>query len=67
MAKITGLGGAFLRAADPKAVYAWHEQHLGIQRRARVYFPARNTESEYCGVVFFEDFRLFSGYAAGDA
>ncbi len=30
MAKITGLGGAFLRVDDPKALYAWYEQHLGL-------------------------------------
>jgi predicted enzyme related to lactoylglutathione lyase len=30
MAKVTGLGGAFLRANDPKALYSWYEQHLGI-------------------------------------
>src|SRR5882724_4768738 len=30
MAKITGLGGAFLRVNDPKALYAWYEEHLGI-------------------------------------
>jgi predicted enzyme related to lactoylglutathione lyase len=34
MGKITGLGGAFLKAKDPKALYAWYEQHLGIQREA---------------------------------
>lgn len=30
MAKIIGLGGAFVRVADPKALYAWYEKHLGI-------------------------------------
>jgi predicted enzyme related to lactoylglutathione lyase len=30
MAKVTGFGGAFLRANDPKALYAWYEKHLGI-------------------------------------
>ena len=30
MAKVTGLGGSFLRVADPKALYAWYEEHLGI-------------------------------------
>src|SRR5277367_971955 len=32
MGKITGLGGAFLKAKDPKSLYAWYEQHLGIRR-----------------------------------
>jgi predicted enzyme related to lactoylglutathione lyase len=30
MAKITGLGGAFMRANDPKALCAWYEKHLGV-------------------------------------
>ena len=26
----TGIGGVFLRARDPKALYAWYEKHLGL-------------------------------------
>jgi len=32
MASITGFGGAFIRANDPQALYAWYEQHLGLTR-----------------------------------
>ena len=31
MPKVTGLGGVFFKAKDPKAMYAWYEQHLGIK------------------------------------
>ena len=31
MARVTGIGGIFLRARDPKALAAWYVQHLGIQ------------------------------------
>jgi predicted enzyme related to lactoylglutathione lyase len=31
MARVTGIGGIFLRAHDPKALAAWYAQHLGIQ------------------------------------
>jgi len=31
MTKVTGLGGVFFKAKDPKAMYAWYEQHLGIK------------------------------------
>ena len=34
MASVTGFGGVFLRADDPKALYAWYEQHLGLAMRA---------------------------------
>jgi hypothetical protein len=28
----TGVGGVFLRSADPDKLYAWYEEHLGIKR-----------------------------------
>ena len=31
MARVTGIGGIFLRARDPKALAAWYGKHLGIQ------------------------------------
>jgi hypothetical protein len=31
MARVTGIGGIFLRAKDPKALGAWYAQHLGLQ------------------------------------
>lgn len=30
MAKITGLGGVFIKAKDPKALAAWYQEKLGI-------------------------------------
>jgi predicted enzyme related to lactoylglutathione lyase len=33
MAQATGIGGAFVRAKDPEALYAWYEKHLGLQRQ----------------------------------
>jgi predicted enzyme related to lactoylglutathione lyase len=32
MARATGIGGVFLRAADPDKLHAWYEKHLGIKR-----------------------------------
>jgi predicted enzyme related to lactoylglutathione lyase len=31
MARVTGIGGVFLKARDPKALTAWYAEHLGIQ------------------------------------
>jgi predicted enzyme related to lactoylglutathione lyase len=31
MARVTGIGGVFLRSRDPKALTAWYANHLGIQ------------------------------------
>ena len=30
MARVTGIGGVFLKAKDPKALSAWYGEHLGI-------------------------------------
>lgn len=30
MARVTGIGGVFLRARDPKALTAWYVEHLGL-------------------------------------
>ncbi len=31
MARVTGIGGVFLKAKDPKALSAWYAANLGIQ------------------------------------
>ena len=30
MRRVTGIGGIFIKAQDPKALGAWYKQHLGI-------------------------------------
>ncbi len=30
MARVTGIGGVFLRSHDPKAMVKWYAEHLGI-------------------------------------
>lgn len=34
MARVTGVGGVFLKSRDPKALTAWYATHLGIQMTA---------------------------------
>ena len=34
MEKVTGIGGFFFRAKDPKTLAVWYEQHLGIAKPA---------------------------------
>jgi predicted enzyme related to lactoylglutathione lyase len=31
MARVTGIGGVFFKAQDPKALSAWYAEHLGIK------------------------------------
>ena len=31
MKRVIGLGGIFFKAKDPKTLYEWYRQHLGIE------------------------------------
>ena len=31
MKRVTGVGGIFFKAKDPKALYEWYRKHLGIE------------------------------------
>ncbi len=39
MARITGLGGIFYKAADPAATKAWYQENLGIGGEWGALFP----------------------------
>jgi predicted enzyme related to lactoylglutathione lyase len=46
MERVTGVGGVFFRARDPKALVDWYSEHLGVpvQGDGYVVFPeSRNT------------------------
>ena len=30
MARVLGIGGVFIKADDPKALFGWYERHLGL-------------------------------------
>jgi catechol 2,3-dioxygenase-like lactoylglutathione lyase family enzyme len=34
MKRVTGLGGIFFKAKDPKGLYEWYRKHLGIESAA---------------------------------
>jgi predicted enzyme related to lactoylglutathione lyase len=53
MAKVTGFGGVFLRADDPKKLIAWYEEHLGISQKYGTFtFPAESQRGKIA-VAFF--------------
>lgn len=59
MASVTGLGGVFLRAENPKALYAWYERHLGLVKGEGSFaFPASTQRAE----VVFAFFKQDDGY-----
>ena len=37
MEKVTGIGGLFFRAHDPKALASWYQQHLGVSLTPTTY------------------------------
>ena len=58
MAKVVGIGGVFFRAADPAALAAWYERHLGIddlhksvwqQEAGATIFGPFSRDTEYFG------------------
>ena len=53
MAQVTGLGGAFLRADDPKALRAWYEKHLGIAAAHGCFSFEPETQRASVTVSFF--------------
>ncbi|MDZ4395141.1 VOC family protein [Cypionkella sp.] len=57
MQKVTGIGGVFFRARDPKALVQWYEQELGLDIREKTWvqdsgptvFAPFKEDSEYFG------------------
>jgi len=60
MPSITGFGGIFLRANDPKALYEWYRQHLGLVKSegGSFSFPAPTQHPE----VVFSFFKPDNAY-----
>jgi predicted enzyme related to lactoylglutathione lyase len=46
MGKITGLGGPFIKAKDPKALAAWYQEKLGINFNGQVYAELPFTDTD---------------------
>jgi predicted enzyme related to lactoylglutathione lyase len=53
MPKITGLGGAFIRADNPEALYAWYEKHLGVPSPFGSFLFKTETQRGHIAVAFF--------------
>jgi glyoxylase I family protein len=60
MERVTGIGGFFFRAKDPKALALWYEQHLGILPIPTSY-GATGWQQE-AGSTAFAPFKETSGY-----
>src|ERR1700693_587158 len=60
MAKVTGVGGVFLKARDPKALSAWYATHLGIKPSEHGSLIFDGPES--MGMTVFSHFPADTGY-----
>ena len=62
MARITGLGGVFLKIADPEATTAWYKEILGIGGDWGAMFPFKNDDPE--GFSLLSGFKIDTDYFA---
>jgi catechol 2,3-dioxygenase-like lactoylglutathione lyase family enzyme len=60
MEKVTGIGGFFFRAKDPKALALWYKQHLGILPIPTSY--GETGWQQEAGPTAFAPFKETSGY-----
>jgi predicted enzyme related to lactoylglutathione lyase len=42
MQKVTGIGGVFFKASDPKPLAQWYQKHLGIEFGDKLFFAFDN-------------------------
>ena len=64
MARVTGVGGVFLRARDPKALAAWYGEHLGMELSAYggVTFRWKDEVPEGTGATAWSTFPADTSY-----
>ena len=60
MEKVTGIGGFFFRAKDPKALAEWYERHLGVTQIPQSY--EQDPWSQEAGMTAFAPFALDTKY-----
>ena len=65
MERVTGIGGFFFRASDPKALAEWYERHLGITRTPETY--SQQPWEQDAGPTVFGPFRKDTRYFGSDA
>lgn len=64
MQKVTGVGGVFIKAKDPKKLTAWYQKHLGINFGNELYvdFKWDNKDASAPGHTAFSFFKTDSTY-----
>ena len=65
MEKVTGIGGMFFRAKDPKRLAKWYEQHLGVAQVPAAYDQQPWKQAE--GPCVFAPFENDTDYFGRDS
>ena len=65
MERVTGIGGFFFRATDPKGLAEWYERHLGINLTPTSY--AQQPWEQTAGPTVFGPFRKDTKYFGSDS
>jgi predicted enzyme related to lactoylglutathione lyase len=61
--RVTGLGGVFFKADDPKRLSSWYETHLGLKGEdGSVFFRWRERDADAPGMTVWSIFPRDSGY-----
>lgn len=60
MVRVTGLGGPFIKANDPKALAAWYEKHLGIAFNGTTYSVFQFTNEDGSKKAGYNVFSFFN-------
>jgi predicted enzyme related to lactoylglutathione lyase len=60
MQKVTGIGGVFFKARDPKAMTSWYQEHLGIRFGDNLYIDFRWINENNPGSTGHTVFSFFS-------
>ena len=62
MERVTGIGGVFFKAKDPKSLGAWYRDHLGIdvQTWGGAQFPWNDTEGVTAWTIMPETTKYFA-------
>lgn len=63
MQKVTGVGGIFIKANDPKLLTEWYDQHLGIQfQHGFIQFKWADEGEKATGSTTFSIFKSDNAY-----
>jgi predicted enzyme related to lactoylglutathione lyase len=65
MERVTGIGGFFFKASDPKALAEWYERHLGVTRTPQTY--GQQPWVQDSGATVFGPFRKDTKYFGAES